>query len=129
MGAEGVIIAIDPGKKKTGIALGNTLTGQARPLRTVTGDFARQVQEANADCERWKPIMVVVALPDPATAARSHRHCRRFAEELSRLSGIESVFADEAYTTQAGRIMEDKSAGVDANAACVLAQDWLAQRS
>lgn len=128
MAAEGVIIAIDPGSKKTGIALGNTLTRTAKPLRTVAGDFEKQLSEVAAECSRWKPVVVVVALPDEVKAARSNRYCRKFARELSARTGDKTVFADEAYTTQAGRAMQDKSAGVDANAACVLAQDWLNQR-
>ncbi len=128
MAYEGVVLAVDPGRKKTGIAVGNTVTNDARPLRTVAGRFESQVDEVAAECERWKPAVIVVALPDSKDAARSHRRCRKFAEELSRRTGTDTVFADEAYTTAAGRAMEDRSAGVDANAACVLVTDWLEAR-
>lgn len=128
MACEGVVLAVDPGRKKTGIAVGNTLTNDARPLRTVAGSFESQMDEVAAECKRWRPVVVVVALPGAEDAARSHRRCRRFADELARRTGTRTVFADEAYTTAAGRAMDDRSAGVDANAACVLVTDWLEAR-
>ena len=103
------------------------MTGDARPLRTIEGNFENQMAGVIAECENWKPVLAVVALPDEDKAAKSYRYCRKFAKELNERTKVVVEFADESYSTQAGRLMEGKKAGVDANAACVIATDWIAQ--
>lgn len=121
-----VILAIDPGRKKTGVAIGNKITDTARPLQTVTGNFATQVSAVVTICGKWFPGTLVVGLPDPTIAKAAHSYCTRFALALASKTDAEVTFFDEAYTTQAARAKRgNHPCGLDAQAASILANDWL----
>ena len=119
-----VILALDPGHKKTGVAIGNKLSRTARPLETVTGDLDAQVQKIQALCEQWRPGLLLIGLPEEAIAKRASRYSKKLGDALEKAIGIEICFADEAYTTQIAR-SEDPKGDIDATAAAVLASDWL----
>ena len=120
-----LILAFDPGRKKTGVAIGNSLTGSARPLATVDGNLDRQLHQAGQLCAKWQPQLLIIGRPGPQSPG-ADRYCTRFASGLQRLAGIEYRFADEYLTSQVARSAAAKGESVDALAACLLAQDWLA---
>ena len=122
------ILAFDPGRSKTGVAIGNSLTGSARPLATVSGSLASQLQAAGSLCAKWQPQLLVVGRPGPQSKG-SDRYCTRFAASLQELTGIECRFADEYLTSQLARSAAARNESVDAMAACLLAEDWLANHS
>lgn len=61
---EQTLLAFDYGTKKIGVAIGNTLTGQARPLEILT---SVQRDQRFADIGQllatWQPDIVIVGLP------------------------------------------------------------------
>ena len=120
-----LILAFDPGRKKTGVAIGNSLTGSARPLATVDGNLERQLQQASELCTKWQPQLLIIGRPGPQSPGPD-RYCAKFASRLQRLTEIECRFADEYLTSQLARSAAAKNEKVDALAACLLAQDWLA---
>ena len=120
-----LILAFDPGRKKTGVAIGNSLTGSARPLATVAGKLDCQLRAAGELCAKWQPQLLIIGRPGPQSPG-SDRYCSRFARGLQELTGIEYRFADEYLTSQLARSAAAKNESVDALAACLLAQDWLA---
>ena len=125
-----VILALDPGRRKTGIALGNTVTGDARALETVRGGLDAQARRIGELCERWAPGLVVVGLPDRSVARKAHDHCQRLAAAVAEATGARTEFVDEAYTTREARSRgAGKAGGVDAMAAQIIAEDWLAARN
>lgn len=122
----GLIISLDPGRKKTGVALGNRITNTARPLVTVSGYLKTQVKEIARITREWEPETIVVGLPDAKKAKAAHHYCRVLAGTLEERTSIPIVFYNEDYTTQAARAHGDKDGvGIDAIAASILAQDWL----
>ncbi len=119
------MLAFDPGRTKTGVAVGNALTGAARPLETVRGPLDRQLERACELCADWQPQLLLVGRPGPAAKA-ADRYCERFAARLQERTGIACAFADEYLTSQLADASAAVKAGTDAAAACLLATDWLA---
>lgn len=95
---EETLLAFDYGAKKLGVALGNTLLRQARPLEIILeatrdGRFAR----VEALLKRWQPERLVVGLALAADGGEQYasQHCRRFARQLEGRFGLPVVLVDE----------------------------------
>jgi putative Holliday junction resolvase len=95
---EETLLAFDYGAKKLGVALGNTLLKQARPLDLILeptrdGRFAR----IEALLKTWQPERLVVglALATDGSEQFASQHCRRFARQLEGRFGIPVVLVDE----------------------------------
>jgi len=95
---EETLLAFDYGLKKIGVAVGNTLTRQARPLKILAPVTRAQRFEAiGALLQEWQPDRVVVGLPlAPDGAEQYHSlRCRRFANQLHGRFGVAAELVDE----------------------------------
>ena len=95
---EETLLAFDYGAKKLGVAMGNTLLKQARPLEIILeatrdGRFAR----IEALLKRWQPERLVVGLALATDGGEQYasQHCRRFARQLEGRFGVPVVLVDE----------------------------------
>ncbi|MBF2734920.1 MAG: Holliday junction resolvase RuvX [Betaproteobacteria bacterium AqS2] len=129
---QGLFFALDPGTKKTGVAIGNTITNMATALEPVDGNAAEQLTRL-ADLYRvWKPQLAVIGQPaGDGTAKKARARSDELAEELRRKLKIPVEFIDEAYSTQAARAEralsgQRRASGIDSHAARLLAEAWLA---
>ena len=125
---EETLLAFDFGEKKIGVAIGNTLTGQARPLEIIFSEvrdarFGRIAQLR----EEWQPHRVVVGLAlasdggeQPATA-----RCRRFANQLHGRFGVDVELVDERGSSMEAQQLLGTHAADDAVAATVILQRYL----
>ncbi|CAM4044018.1 Holliday junction resolvase RuvX [Bordetella tumulicola] len=125
---EETLLAFDFGEKKIGVAIGNTLTGQARPLEIIFSEvrdarFGRIAQLL----EEWQPHRVVVGLAlasdggeQPATA-----RCRRFANQLHGRFGVDVELVDERGSSMEAQQLLGTHAADDAVAATVILQRYL----
>ena len=102
--SSGTLLAFDFGTRRIGIAVGNTLTGTARPLATINDEknevrFAR-IAELIAE---WQPAALVVGLPcnDDGTPHEMTALCRRFANRLKGRFNLPTLLVDERYTSAA----------------------------
>ena len=140
---EETLLGFDFGEKKIGVAIGNTLTRQARPLEIIFSEVreARFGRIAQLLAE-WQPQRLVVGLAlaadggeQPATA-----RCRRFANQLDGRFGLPVLLVDERGSSlQAQDLLgsmasSSRSAGLrsvgrhapdDAMAAMVILQRYL----
>ena len=130
------VLAFDFGLKRTGVALGNTLTGGARPLLTIeTAENARRFERIAAIIAEWKPDLLVVGLPfdEAGGATPMVRRARRFGHQLSGRFGLPVKFVNERYSSvvaeDALRPGRADKAAVDSAAAAVILQAWLDQRT
>lgn len=118
-------LAFDFGTARVGVASGNTVLGQARPLRTlaVTGD-ARWAAIAQLLAE-WQPDALVVGLPfhPDGQAHDNTRRAQRFANQLQGRFRLPVHLVDERYTTTEALAAGAKDA--DAAAAAVILDDFL----
>ena len=123
---EETLLAFDYGAKKLGVALGNTLLKQARPLdlileQTRDGRFAR----IEALLKTWQPERLVVglALATDGSEQYASQHCRRFARQLEGRFGIPVVLVDErGSSVEAQKITGN--APDDAVAAAIILQRY-----
>lgn len=142
--AANTLLAFDYGRRRIGVAVGNTLTGRARALATVAAtDAGPDWDRIAALLREWKPGRLVVGVPyngggfgadDIATEAQ------RFARQLHGRFGLpvdtvdEQLSSAEAYAGlkaerragQRGRIAKQD---IDSAAAAVILQHWLDHHS
>ena len=80
-----IVFGFDFGIKRIGIAMGNTLTGQAQPLTVVSAiDNATRFKTIGALIDEWRPTRLVVGEPRHPDGAEHDMtlRARRFANQL-----------------------------------------------
>jgi putative Holliday junction resolvase len=130
------VLAFDFGLKRTGVALGNTLTGGARPIGTIeTAESDKRFDRIAQLIEDWRPDLLVVGLPlgNDGCETPIAKRARRFGRQLNGRFGLPVKFIDERYSSA---VVEDAikpgrndKAAVDAAAAAVILQAWLDQQT
>ena len=133
---DGPILAFDVGSRRIGIAIGHPLGGGARALRTLGSDDWHGIDALVAD---WQPQALVVGLPLALDGAEQpmSRHAREFARALEKRYARPVHLTDERGTSQeaarrfahhraAGAARRSDAAELDALAAAVILDQWLA---
>lgn len=141
------LLGFDFGARRIGVAVGNTLTGSARPLCIVASEpVADRWAAIAAVVAEWQPQRLVVGRPrhpDGAPLPVTSR-CERFARQLEgrfelpvelvdeNFSSVEARAVRAAASAQAGGPGRDRvpHAGepVDAEAAAVILRQYLFSR-
>ncbi|ORM72814.1 Holliday junction DNA helicase RuvA [Pantoea wallisii] len=133
--ASETLLGFDFGTKSIGVAIGQQLTGTARPLTAL------KAQDGTPDwnlieklLKEWQPDYVVVGLPlnmdgteQPLTA-----RARRFANRLNGRFGVRVELQDERLSTVEARADLFERGGfralqkgqVDSQSAVIILQDW-----
>jgi putative Holliday junction resolvase len=131
----GSVLAFDFGLKRIGVALGETLLGQARPLTVIEGE-ANALRFARIDqlVQEWQPRHLVVGLPSAVDGSEHDmtRRCRRFAAQLEERYRLAVSLIDERFSsTEAERRLAEqghdwraRKQQVDAIAAQIILQDY-----
>jgi len=99
---QGTFMAFDFGKKRIGIAVGNSIAHSTRPLITLHGEQnERRFTAIAALIKEWQPNALVVGLPcnDDGTPHEMTRLCRRFAHRLKGRFNLPVMLVDERYTS------------------------------
>lgn len=120
----GVLLAFDFGEKRIGVAIGNGLTGGARPLTVVASTpIAQRFAAIEALIREWQPTGLVVGLPvyPDGQAHPFAQRCERFARQLEGRFARPVILEDERYTSA----LAPGDAQVDAEAAAILLQGLL----
>jgi len=134
------LFGFDVGTKLIGVAVGNRLTASARGLAAVAvRDGEPDWLKLDALRSEWLPETLIVGLPvnDDGSEQPMTRTARRFAARLGERYGLPVVFADERNTSQeaarrfagaraAGLKKRSDAATIDAEAAAVILEAWLA---
>ena len=121
------LLAFDFGLKRTGTAVGNTLTGSARPLRTIAAEGDARFAAIAALLAEWQPDALVVGVPFHPDGAEHEntRRARRFARQLHGRFGLAVHEVDERWSTTEARGARD----VDAAAAAIILEQFLRTRT
>ncbi len=127
-GVPETILAFDYGLKKIGVALGNTLTRQARPytiLRPVTRE--QRFAAIQALLDEWQPDRLVVGLPLTTEGGEQYAslRCRRFANQLHGRYGLVVELVDERGSSMEAQALLGSNDDDDAMAAYVILQRYL----
>ena len=123
-----VIIAIDFGEKKIGLAVGNTETMTSSPIsifkKTKTGfnwaELTNQILE-------WEPSKIIIGKPLNMDGTRSDIMVKveSFGKKLESLIDIDIEFYDERLTSFEARQLDEDSEMIDDVAAKIILDSWL----
>ncbi|MGB3460683.1 MAG: Holliday junction resolvase RuvX [Rhodanobacter lindaniclasticus] len=134
------VLGFDVGSRLTGVAIGNRLTATARALDVVAmRDGQPDWNRLDALQREWQPDTVVVGLPLTleGTEQPASRRARAFASQLGQRYGLPVQLVDERHSSReaaqrfaagraAGLRRRRDAAGIDAEAAAVILERWLA---
>lgn len=125
---EETLLGFDYGTKKIGIALGNTVTGRARPLEILqaTTRVARFARLAELIAE-WRPDRLVVGLPLTTEGGEQYStlQARRFANQLHGRYGLPVEMEDERGSSMEAQSRLPGNAPDDGLAAAIILQRYL----
>ena len=120
-------LAFDFGLRRTGVATGNTVLGQAQPLKTLALDGPARLDAIGRLIAEWRPDALIVGVPyHPDGAAHDNtRRALRFARQLHGRFGLPVHAVDERYSTT--EALSAGAADTDAAAAAILLDQYLRQ--
>ncbi|KAB8048468.1 Holliday junction resolvase RuvX [Janthinobacterium rivuli] len=114
------ILAFDFGLKRIGVAIGNTMICQAKPLSVITAT-ANEPKFAAIDSliKEWGASRIVVGLPShpDGTEHEMSARCRRFANQVHGRFNLPVELVDERYSSaviaaKRGEVIDDRAAAV-----------------
>lgn len=134
-----VILSVDLGAARTGIAVCDKSEILASPVSVIKGDYhPKIIAQISEICQNLKPELIVVGNPlnMDGTAGESSQKCTAFAKELEVALGIKTVLWDERNTTVIAHNMlndvnvrgKKRKSTVDAVAATVILENYLQYR-
>lgn len=134
-----VILAVDYGDARTGLAVCDRMEILASPVGVINESYEPKVVSAvAAQAEKLGAELIVVGLPRNMDGSEGFRaeKCMNFADELRKATGKETVMYDERLTTVwAHRTLSDnnvrgkkRKAVVDAVSAVVILEGFMASR-
>ncbi len=120
-----IVLGFDFGVKRIGIAMGNTLTGQAQPLTVIKAvDNATRFQVIGDLINEWKPARLIVGEPRHPDGAEHDmtQRSRRFANQLHGRFNLPVELVDERYSSAV--IPQKRGEIIDAKAAAIILQQY-----
>lgn len=131
-----VIMSVDYGDARTGIAICDRLESLAHPVEVIKQSYEPKLLERIASlAELHRPELIVVGYPKnmDSTAGERAKKCAAFAEKITEKTGIKTELWDERLTTvsahnylSANNVRGKKRKDVvDAVAAVIILQDFL----
>ena len=97
-----VIMSVDLGKARTGLALCDKTEFLASPYKVIFEKSPQKLLQKVADAAKEaKAALIVVGLPKnmDGSEGESAQNARAFAAQLAELTGVETVMQDERGTT------------------------------
>ncbi len=134
-----VIMSVDLGLARTGIAVSDAGGVYAFPRTVIHERNAERLVSKIADlASEFQAELIVVGYPKNMNGSVGERAqtCAELAEKIGQASGVETVLWDERCTTISAYATLNsnnvrgakRKAAVDAEAACIILQDYLDYR-
>ena len=124
---DGVALGFDFGTRRIGVAIGNGITREARPLTTVNAaTVAARWDAVAALVAEWEPAQFVVGIPrhPDGTPHEMTARCERYARQLEGRFRRPVARIDERYTSAVSGRADD----IDAAAAAAILQQWFDEK-
>jgi putative Holliday junction resolvase len=136
------ILAFDYGRRRIGVAVGQTITASASPIGVVSNDYSGPDQARIAALiKEWRPNRIIVGMPAHADGSASdmQEYVNQFIAALA-VYELPVATVDERYTSleaeatlkraraagTRGRISKEE---IDSTAAVIIAERYLAARN
>ena len=134
-----IIMSVDYGDVRTGIAVSDRLESFAFPVEVINEAYAPKVLlRIKAIIDSKKPELIVVGYPKNMDSSEGSRalKCKEFSESIERETGIKCILWDERLTTVSAHNYlnvtntrgKKRKEVVDAVAATIILQDYLDYR-
>lgn len=135
----GTVLAFDFGARRIGVAVGEELLGQARPLTVIDGERnAIRLAAIIRLVGEWQPVRLVVGLPVALDGGEHEmtRRCRRFSQQMESRFGLPVALVDERFSSseaearlaEEGMDWQSRRRRIDAVAAQIILQDYFDAR-
>lgn len=129
------VLCFDFGTRQIGIAVGQTLSGTAQPVRVLRArDGQPQWEEVERLVAEWQPQRLLVGLPLNMDGTESElcARARRFARRLHARFGTPVTLVDERLSTAEAKLeradnRDFRRRPVDDLAAALILRTWLAE--
>ncbi len=120
-------MGIDFGQKRTGMAVGNSITGCATPCKSIVAQGDARFAAIAALIREWQPQALVIGIPwHPDGAAHANtKKALAFGRQLALRSKLPVYTVDERYSTT--EAIAQGAADADAAAACIILEQFLNQ--
>ena len=143
-GAPSAVLAFDFGRRRIGVACGDTVSRTAAPVDAVAVKPGALPWNAIDSLMRdWQPALIVVGLPYNVDGSDSDmtQAARVFAGELGRRYVKQVALVDERYSSREAeaRLKAARESGlrkrrvaktdIDAAAACVILERWFSEHT
>ena len=122
---EQTLLAFDFGLKRIGVAVGNTVLKQARPLTIIHAETNdAKFSAVGALIQEWQPAVCVVGLPlhPDGTEHEMTARCRRFANQLHGRFGVDTVLVDERFSSAV--LPQHANSRIDDQSAALILQQY-----
>ncbi|MDX1554650.1 MAG: Holliday junction resolvase RuvX [Xanthomonadales bacterium] len=136
----GYLLSFDFGKRRIGVAVGQTQTGTATAIGTVSNGDKPDWNHLSNIVDEWQPTLFIIGLPLAEDGGETPMSslARAFGEQLGGRYGIEVDFFDERLTSKAaeqqfaemrakGGARRKDASRMDAMAARIILENWLSQ--
>lgn len=121
------VLAFDFGTRRIGVAVGNSLTGGARPLALIDEvEVERRFRRIAGLIEEWQPERLLVGRPTLEDGSESPMtaRCERFARQLHGRFGLAVDTVDERFSTVEALANLDRREPEDPEAAAVFLRQY-----
>lgn len=135
---KGTLLGFDYGKRRIGVAVGQTLIGTANALAVIHVADHPDWQAIASLVKQWKPVAMVVGLPlaDDGTDTPMSLEAREFGRYLEKTFKTQVLYEDERLTSAGaderfnnarakGGMRKKDAALKDAMAAQIILENWL----
>jgi len=95
-----IIIAIDYGTKRIGVAVGNLITDTAQPLTTIDTKVTIDLSIKKI-CKEWCPKCIVLGYPNANKIGSVQQKILKFKNHLKNLTSLDVYLVDESYSSLA----------------------------
>ena len=134
------VLGFDYGKKRIGIATGQTITDSATPCKTLNQIDGNPDWPAIAlEIQQWNPQALIVGMPYHTDGSENKMTAaaRQFAYELEKRFKLPVIEVNEALSSQQAeevlkenmKINQHNKQEIDKMAAAIIVQRWLDQQT
>jgi putative Holliday junction resolvase len=129
-----ILLGIDYGTKKIGLAIGQSITRNSRPLKVLYNNYIKEIKNV---INEWDINKIVIGYPEYKKEGSIHKEIKSFAKniQISLNFDIEIIFYDELLTSELAKssfadmrndgVTRKKSSDYDDISASIILQSWI----
>ena len=129
-----ILLGIDYGTKKIGLAIGQSITRNSRPLKVLYNNYIKEIKNV---INEWDINKIVIGYPEYKKEGSIHKEIKSFAKNIQIAINfdIEIIFYDELLTSELAKnsfanmrndgVTRKKSSDYDDISASIILQSWI----